>query len=236
MPPTALACDPGAASGKRRPQFTSAVVLPEPGAPMNMYQGSWYSSLPLDLPPNFCDFSMSSALEKRWASCSASSRDSDSSSPPDASSLIILRLRRRSSSTRVSSIAIHSSSSRMMTMPRRVADSMMRGWPTASSGPTNQTSKASTRTTRPPMASRFQGRDLTVLSLLQGGRNAEGDFHAAVLGPALGRVVGGHRLGIALAFGAAAGGVLQHRVHQALDVGGTVLRQRKVGGIAQRAG
>jgi len=29
-------------SGKRRPELTSAVVLPEPGAPMNMYQGSWY--------------------------------------------------------------------------------------------------------------------------------------------------------------------------------------------------
>jgi hypothetical protein len=28
-------------SGNFRPELTSAVVLPDPGAPMNTYQGSW---------------------------------------------------------------------------------------------------------------------------------------------------------------------------------------------------
>jgi len=30
-----------AASGKSRPELTSAVVLPEPGEPMMRYHGSW---------------------------------------------------------------------------------------------------------------------------------------------------------------------------------------------------
>jgi len=41
MPRTA-ALPSWSASGKSRSELTSAVVLPEPGAPMKMYQGSWY--------------------------------------------------------------------------------------------------------------------------------------------------------------------------------------------------
>ncbi len=44
VPPMPLtACSPAlAASGKLSPELTSAVVLPEPGAPMITYQGSSY--------------------------------------------------------------------------------------------------------------------------------------------------------------------------------------------------
>jgi hypothetical protein len=35
-------CSPiRSASGNRNPELRSAVVLPEPGGPMKMYQGSW---------------------------------------------------------------------------------------------------------------------------------------------------------------------------------------------------
>ena len=41
MPLSAAALSPAFASGKRKPELSRLVVLPEPGAPMNMYQGNW---------------------------------------------------------------------------------------------------------------------------------------------------------------------------------------------------
>ncbi len=55
-------------SGKCSPEFTSAVVLPEPGAPMITYHGSSYRVWP---PRRFC-FSVAVASSNRSRSCSAS--------------------------------------------------------------------------------------------------------------------------------------------------------------------
>ena len=77
VPPTPFSAwaPPGLSdSGKFNPQFNSAVVLPEPGGPMNMYQGSWPRRLRAPRPP-LVFFSVASASFRRSDSSATSSAE-----------------------------------------------------------------------------------------------------------------------------------------------------------------
>jgi hypothetical protein len=66
-------------SGNFRPELTSAVVLPEPGAPMNAYHGRSYKPRPFAW---FC-FSAAIASSNRSRSCTASSPGRPASAAAD---------------------------------------------------------------------------------------------------------------------------------------------------------
>ena len=61
-----------AASGKSRPEFISAVVLPEPGGPMITYQGNSYR-LRRSLPPSLARLSRARASSMRCLRVASSS-------------------------------------------------------------------------------------------------------------------------------------------------------------------
>ncbi len=147
-----------AASGNCRPELRSSVVLPDPGGPISRYHGSW----PRPLPRRRC--SRASASSKRRSSWLRSLARRCVGSSPWRSAWPMRCSRRRLHQRRTSTIPSTASTSSRSTSSRAVAPASGT-WPaTATQGPPNHTSSASSNT--PAAATQFTRRSAPMIACM----------------------------------------------------------------------